>query len=180
MCNIFFYIFFIKKKVIFLKHLTFIPTKSNSFIFHKYQKRAYYLFRGNSLKQPYLSFYHKIALKKEMTKITHFYFENFNNYFFKKKFETISPKLHPLTLNHKSRLVNPKVKIHFYHLIKLITTIFFIEGYFCDKNLKITILGNFSIDTTLENYQVKIHALQGMNTTYINYFRFYIFLYIMK
>ena len=87
-----------------------------------------------------------------MTKITHFYFENFNNYFFLKKFETISPKLHTLTLNHKSRLVNPKVKIYFYHLIKLITTIFFIKGYFCDKNLKITILGNLSIDTTLENY----------------------------
>ena len=52
------------------------------------------------------------------------------------KFETISPKSHPLTLNPKSRLINPNVKIHFHPLIKLILVIFFIERYFCDKNLK--------------------------------------------
>ena len=50
----------------------------------------------------------KIAFK---TKIAPFYFENFNFLFL--KFETISPKLYPLTLNPKSRLVNPRIKIHF-------------------------------------------------------------------
>ena len=80
-----------------------------------------------------------------MTKIASFYFENFNFIFlFFFKFETLSPKPHPLTLNPKSRLVKPKVKIQFYPLIKLIFVIFFIESYFCDKNLKMTILRNFS------------------------------------
>ena len=32
------------------------------------------------------------------------------------------------------------LKIYFYILIKLILIIFFIEDYFCDKNLKISIL----------------------------------------
>ena len=76
-----------------------------------------------------------------MTKITYFYFENFNIYF--KNFETVSPKLHPLTLNHKFRLVNSRKK-YFYLLIKLILVIFFIDDYFCDKNLKIDILEIFS------------------------------------
>ena len=81
--------------------------------------------------------------REKMTKITLFYFENFNFIFL--KFETLSPKFHPLTLNPKFRLVNSSVKIHFYPLIKLILVIFFIEDYFCDKNLKNAILGNFSI-----------------------------------
>ena len=46
----------------------------------------------------------------------------FSFYFF--KFETISPKTHHLTLNSKSRLVNFKVKIHFYPLITLILVIY--------------------------------------------------------
>ena len=80
-----------------------------------------------------------------MTKITHFYFEIFNIYFLFLYFETISPKPHPLTLNSKSRLVNPMVKIYFYPLIKLILVIFFIEVYFYDKNLKMAIIENFSL-----------------------------------
>ena len=71
-----------------------------------------------------------------MTKIAIFYLENFNFNFFKKNFETLSPKPHPLTLNSKSRLVNPRIKTHFYFLIKLILVIFFIDGYFCDKKNK--------------------------------------------
>ena len=71
-----------------------------------------------------------------MTKIAPFYFENFNLIFYFLKFETLFPKTHPLTLNPKSRLVNLRIKIHFYHLIKLILVIFFTEDYFCDKNLK--------------------------------------------
>ena len=61
----------------------------------------------------------------------------------------MSPNPHPLTQNPKSRLVNPMIKIHFYHLIKLIFVIFFIENYFCDKNLKNDILQYFSIITYL-------------------------------
>ena len=79
-----------------------------------------------------------------MTKITHFYFEIFNIYFYFLKFETISLKTHSLTLNPKSRLANPKIQTYFYSLIKLILVIFFIEGYFYDKNLEMTILDNFS------------------------------------
>ena len=60
------------------------------------------------------------------------------------KFETLSPKLHHLTINPKSRLANPRVKTHVYPLIKLILVIFFIDSYVCDKNLKKTILENFS------------------------------------
>ena len=51
----------------------------------------------------------KIAVKK-IIKITSFYFENFNIYFL--KFETLSQKSHPLTLSHKFRLVNTRIKIH--------------------------------------------------------------------
>ena len=51
-----------------------------------------------------------------MIKIALFYFKNFNFL----KFETLSPKPHPLTLNHKSKLVNTRVKIHFYPLPKFI------------------------------------------------------------
>ena len=79
-----------------------------------------------------------------MTKIAYFYFEIFIFIFYFLNFETLTPKLHPLTLNPKFRLVNPKVKIYFYHLIKLILFIFFIESYFCNKNLKNAILENFS------------------------------------
>ena len=49
-----------------------------------------------------------ISIKK-MTKITSFYFENFNFNFLFYKFKTLSLKLYPLTLNPKSRLVNPRV-----------------------------------------------------------------------
>ena len=45
-----------------------------------------------------------------MTKTACFYFENFNFNFLFLKFETLSPRHHPLTLNPKSRLVNLKVK----------------------------------------------------------------------
>ena len=76
-----------------------------------------------------------------MTKIALFYFENFNIYFL--KFETLFPKPHPLTLNHKSKLVNHRVKMYFYLLIKLLLVIFLIEARFCDKNLKNVILRNF-------------------------------------
>ena len=76
-----------------------------------------------------------------MIKIVFFCFEIFNIF----KFETLSPKLHPLTLNPKFRLINSRVEILFYPLIKLILVIFFIESYFCDKNLKIVILGNWTI-----------------------------------
>ena len=77
-----------------------------------------------------------------MTKIASYYFKIFNIFFF--KFETLSPNPNPLTLNPKFRLVNPRVKIYFYSLIKLILLIFFVEGYFCDKKLKNAILENFS------------------------------------
>ena len=79
-----------------------------------------------------------------MTKIVLFYFKILIFIFYFKKFKILSPKPYPLTLNHKFRLVNPKVKIHLYLLIKFILVICFIENYFCDKNLKMSILGNFS------------------------------------
>ena len=59
-----------------------------------------------------------------MIKIALFYFENFNIYFYFFKFEFLSPKPHPLTLNPKSKLVNSRVKMYFYSLIKLILVIF--------------------------------------------------------
>ena len=102
------------------------------------------IFMGNFSQIVILSFCQKNSLKNDQ-----------NNFFFILKililifnflnFETPSPKPHPLTLNSKSILVNPRVKIYFYSLIKLILVIFFIECYFCDKNLKMVILGNFLI-----------------------------------
>ena len=45
-----------------------------------------------------------------MTKIDFFYFEILILiYFYFKKFETLYSKLYPLTLNSKSKLVNPRV-----------------------------------------------------------------------
>ena len=79
-----------------------------------------------------------------MIKIAFFVLKILIFMFYFLKFETLSPKAHPLTLNPKYRLVNHRVKIHFYPLIKLILVIFFIKGYFCDKKLKETIVGNFS------------------------------------
>ena len=79
-----------------------------------------------------------------MIKITFFYLKILILIFYFLKFETLSPKFHPLTLNSESILVNTRVKIYVYHLIKLILVIFFTDGYFCDKNLKIVILENFS------------------------------------
>ena len=79
------------------------------------------------LSNSHFKFLSQKYLSDENDQNSHFYFENFNfNFFiFFFKFETLSPKLHLLTLNPKSRLVNPRVKIHFYPLIKFILVIFF-------------------------------------------------------
>ena len=82
--------------------------------------------------------------ERKMTKIVFFIFKFLIFIFYFVKFETLSPKLHHLTLNLKSTLVNPIVKTHFYLLIKLSLVIIFIENYFCDKNSKMVLLENFS------------------------------------
>ena len=92
-----------------------------------------------------------------MTKIISFYFEILIYFFF--KFETISPKTHFLTLNSKSISVKPKVKMYFYHLIKLILVIFFTECYFCENKLKINIIENFSRNE-LPNFQEHIYTIR--------------------
>ena len=71
-----------------------------------------------------------------MTKIVHFYFEIFIFNFYCLKFKILSSKLYPLTLNPKFRLVSPRIKTHFYFLIKFILVIFFIETIFVTKTYK--------------------------------------------
>ena len=62
---------------------------------------------GNSLKYLFLSFCHKNIFQKEKNdQNSIFHFGKFNLFFYFLKFETLSPKLHPLTLNSKSRLIN--------------------------------------------------------------------------
>ena len=90
-----------------------------------------YTYREILSNSHFLSFCHKIALKKENDQNSLFYFEIFNFNFF--KFETLSSKSHLLTINPKSTLVNSMVKIHFHPLIKLILIILFIESYFVTK-----------------------------------------------
>ena len=69
-----------------------------------------------------------------MTKIVFFfYFENFNIHFYFLKFETLSPKLHYLTLNPKCRLVNSRVKMYFYSLMVISVTKTFKRWIFLTK-----------------------------------------------
>ena len=78
----------------------------------------------------FISFVTKLPSKKKITKITPFYFKILNNFFYFSKFETLSPKLYPLTVTPKFILVYigflPFNKTYFGH--------FFIESYFVKIN----------------------------------------------
>ena len=108
-----------------------------------------------------------------MTNIVLFCFKIF--YFL--KFETLSPNPHPLTLNSKSRLINPMRCIFtpFDKTIKSILVIFIFKVYICDKNFFKSILGNFSFTNLKFLFSLHQELSYSISVKNSNFFFYYDF-----